>query len=229
MMGLEPTTFCMASVGSVRACSRPFAEAPVFAGHPQMRPNTSEREQNDERDHYDHAGPSASSLKAGTSPASCAACDYDRIGGSSVARTSPPRPASLPPWDRALPQRHHHPGCAHGSRTFSHIVDCNVKLDIALGAVHPESLGPNDEDTPPSETALGECGSGARDDAPVGGDLPDPGAPLEAVGLDDVRIRRADRVLPRHVHAVQAGELEGLVEGGIGSQLGEPRDAAGLY
>jgi hypothetical protein len=27
MMGLEPTTFCMASVGSVRARSRPFAES----------------------------------------------------------------------------------------------------------------------------------------------------------------------------------------------------------
>jgi hypothetical protein len=28
MMGFEPTTFCMASVGSVRARSRPFAESP---------------------------------------------------------------------------------------------------------------------------------------------------------------------------------------------------------
>ena len=28
MMGLEPTTFCMASVRSVRARSRPFAESP---------------------------------------------------------------------------------------------------------------------------------------------------------------------------------------------------------
>ena len=59
MMGLEPTTFCMASV-SVRAVRARSLKA-GDAGHPQMRPNTSEREQNDERDHYDHAGPSASS------------------------------------------------------------------------------------------------------------------------------------------------------------------------
>ena len=29
-MGLEPTTFCMASVGSVRSRSRPFAESPYL-------------------------------------------------------------------------------------------------------------------------------------------------------------------------------------------------------
>jgi hypothetical protein len=30
MMGFEPTTFCMASLGSVRVCSRPFAERPYL-------------------------------------------------------------------------------------------------------------------------------------------------------------------------------------------------------
>ena len=56
-MGLEPTTFCMASVGSVRARSRPFAESPDL--QVVLRSDRHERTRtNDERDHYDH-GPNS--------------------------------------------------------------------------------------------------------------------------------------------------------------------------
>jgi hypothetical protein len=44
MKGLEPSTFCMASVGSVRARSRPFAESLYLQVILTPRPNTSERE-----------------------------------------------------------------------------------------------------------------------------------------------------------------------------------------
>ena len=42
-MGLEPTTFCMANVGSVRSRSLPFAERPYLLVI-SIRPNTSEPE-----------------------------------------------------------------------------------------------------------------------------------------------------------------------------------------
>jgi hypothetical protein len=43
-MGLEPTTFCMASARDVRASSRPFAQSVLFAGSSPERANASEPE-----------------------------------------------------------------------------------------------------------------------------------------------------------------------------------------
>jgi hypothetical protein len=43
-MGLEPTTFCMASASDVRTRSHAFAQAACFAGSTSERPNTTEPE-----------------------------------------------------------------------------------------------------------------------------------------------------------------------------------------
>jgi hypothetical protein len=55
MKGFEPTTFCMASVGSVRSSSRPFAESVLEQGDSLAATEHERTRANRECDHCDHA------------------------------------------------------------------------------------------------------------------------------------------------------------------------------